>query len=87
MGRQINMKEPNFTRYKNIRAEIVFSIKNHMNFLRGKLDLLESQIDSGEGCCFALTTEQLIGASQSIPLIVRDLGRIRTEYEFYINQP
>jgi hypothetical protein len=75
------MNKANKKLFTRRRQEIVYRIKCHSEFLTQKLESLNKVLESNEtGSHYALLTEELIGASSCIPLIVKELGNLREEY-------
>lgn len=74
------MTEANQLLFNRRRKEILYSIRCHSDFLIGKLEMINKVLTISEGAHYALLTEQIIGASSSIPLIVKELGSLREEY-------
>ena len=79
------MTETNQPLFNRRRKEIVYSIRCHSDFLIGKLEMINNALAANEGAHYALLTEQIIGASSSIPLIVKELGSLREEYAVLSN--
>jgi hypothetical protein len=75
------MTETNQILFNRRREEVVYAVKCHSDFLIGKVESINKALASNKnGAHYALLTEQLIAASSSIPLIVKELGRLREEY-------
>lgn len=75
------MTETNKKLFLRRREEIVYAIRWHSDFLIGKLESINKALASNEnGAYYALLTNDLIGASSCIPLIVKELGSLREEY-------
>lgn len=74
------MTETNQILFNRRREEIVCAIECHSDFIISKLEALNKTLAIDKGAHYALLTEQVIAASSCIPLIVKELGRLREEY-------
>lgn len=80
------MTETNQILFNRRREEIVYAIKCHSDFIISRLEALNKTLAISKGAHYALLTEQIIAASSSIPLIVKELGSLREEYASLSNR-